>query len=65
MTDDELYYVATKFSRSELNEANITCLSPEQKLKLAKELRFTYNATKQQIRRITKLNIELIAELFA
>lgn len=65
MTDDELYYVAAKISRSEFNEQNITCLSPENKMKIAKELRFTYNASKQQIRRITKLDSDIIAELFA
>ena len=64
MTDDELYYVAAKISRSEFNEQNITCLRPEHKIKIANELRFTYNATKQQIRRITKLDSDIIAELF-
>lgn len=64
MTDDELHYVASKLARADFNETNITCLSPEQKIKIAKELKFTYNATKQQIRRITKLELNVITDLF-
>ena len=63
LTDDELFKVAVS-----LTEKNFGCkmgiLNPEQKIQLAKELHYKYNANNQQLRRILKLDIEILTELF-
>ena len=64
LTDDEIYAVAAKYAESSFGNRQLGLLSPEQKIQLSKELHFKYNASNQQIRRILKLNLEILDELF-
>lgn len=64
LTDDEMFAVASKYAEQEFNIKQLAILAPEQKIHLAKELHFRYNATNQQIRRILKLSPSIVDELF-
>lgn len=64
LTDDELFSVACKISEDFCQTKKITLLSPENKMSIAKDLHFKYNATNQQIRRILKLDPTILNELF-
>ena len=64
LTDDELYQVAVKYSESHFDSRNLSILSGEQKIQLAKELHFKYKATNQQIRRILRLELSILNEMF-
>ncbi len=64
LTDEELFSVVCKISEDSYQIRKITLLAPEHKIAIAKELHFKYNATKQQIRRILKLDKTLLDELF-
>ena len=64
MTQDELYSVAGDIAAREFNTRQLTLLPPEQKIWLAKELHFKYNATSQQLRRILNLDLAVLSQLF-
>ena len=64
LTDDELYTVAVKYAEKAYRIVQLSLLSPEQKIIISKELHFKYNASNQQIRRILKLDISILNELF-
>ena len=64
LTDDEMYAVAIKFTDQQFGNRQITQLSPDQRIRTAKELHFRYNASNQQLRRILKLELSLLNELF-
>ena len=63
-TDDELYAVTIAHIDKEYKRSQIKLLSPEQKIDTARHLRFKYNATNNQIRRILKIEISLLEEMF-
>lgn len=64
LTDEELFHAAVKFADTNFGAKSATVLSPDQKIQLAKELHFKYKATNQQIRRITRLDIQILNEMF-
>lgn len=64
MTDDEMYSVAISHINKEYGIRNISHLTPQQKIECARHLRFMYNATRQQLRRILKLEDHVLSELF-
>lgn len=64
LTDDEMYAVAVRYAEQTYNNKLLASLSPDQKIQLAKELHFKYNASNQQIRRLLKLDISILNELF-
>lgn len=64
LTDDEIYSVAISHINNEYNVRNITNLTPQQKIECARHLRFKYNASRQQLRRILKLEEHVLLELF-
>lgn len=64
LTDDELYQVAVKYSESHFDTRNISILTGEQKIQLAKELHFKYRASNQQIRRVVRLELSILNEMF-
>ena len=64
LTDDELYAVTIAHIDKEYKRSQIKLLSPEQKIDTARHLRFKYNATNNQIRRILKIEISLLEEMF-
>ena len=64
LTDDEMYAVAAKYAESSFGNRQLGLLDPEQKILLCKELHFKYNASNQQIRRLLKLDLNILNELF-
>ena len=64
LTDDELYAVASKYAAEKFNVRQLSILTPDQRIKIAKELHFRYNASNQQLRRLLKLDIQLLNEMF-
>lgn len=64
MTDEELFHAVVKYTEANFKTRSVTALGPDQKIMLAKELHFRYRATNQQIRRITRLDIQILNEMF-
>lgn len=64
LIDEEMYAVAVKCSEESYKNNQLGTLKPTEKINLAKRLHFEYNATKQQLRRILKLDIAVLNELF-
>lgn len=64
MTDDEIYSVTISHINSEYSIRNITHLTPQQKIECARHLHFKYNASRNQIRRILKLEEHILSKLF-
>lgn len=64
LTDDEIYSAAASLALKNYNSRQISILSPEHRIQLAKELHFKYNASVQQLRRILKLEASILNELF-
>lgn len=64
LIDEELFAVATKWASEKFNGARLTMLSPEQKVIVAKELHYKYNASNQQLRRLLRLDASVLQELF-
>lgn len=64
LTDDEMYAVATMYAEKTFGSRQLSLLTPEQKIRISRELHFKYNASNQQIRRLLKLDIGILNELF-
>lgn len=64
LTDEEMYAAATMYAEKTYGNRQLSLLNPEQKIQLSKELHFKYNASNQQIRRLLKLDIGILNELF-
>ena len=64
LTDEELFNISVKYAETNFGTKTITMLSPEHKIQLAKELHFRYKATNQQIRRILRMDIHILNEMF-
>ena len=63
LTDDEIFMIAARYAEATYAQ-KLSILTPDQKLQLARKLHFEYNATNQQLRRILKLDITVLNELF-
>ena len=63
LTDDEMFLVAVRTSEDRFS-TKIALLTPEQKIQLARILHFDYNASNNQLRRILKLELNVLNELF-
>lgn len=59
-----MFITAVHLAERAYHTSKITTLSPEQKVKLAKDLHFKYKASKQQLRRILRLENPVLDELF-
>ena len=64
LTDEEMYAAATMYAEKTYSNRQLSLLNPEQKIQISKELHFKYNASNQQIRRLLKLDIGILNELF-
>lgn len=64
LTDNEMYAAAVNYAEKTFDNRQLAMLSPDQKIRLAKEMHFKYNASNQQIRRLLKLDIGILNELF-
>jgi hypothetical protein len=63
LTDDEMFVVAARCA-SEMFSAKLNTLTPDQKIQLARKLHFDYNASNQSLRRVLKLEISILNEMF-
>jgi hypothetical protein len=63
LTDDEMFVVAARCA-SEMFSAKLNSLTPDQKVKLARKLHFDYNASNQLLRRVLKLELSILDEMF-
>ena len=63
LTDDEMFVVAARCA-SEMFSARLNSLTPDQKVKLARKLHFDYNASNQLLRRVLKLELSILDEMF-
>lgn len=64
LTDEELYSVMTTHTVQEYGQNKPSQLTPQQRLDVARYLRLNYNATNQQLRRILRIDISILSELF-
>lgn len=63
LTDDEMFVVAARLADGNFS-TKLGLLTPDQKIELARNLHFDYNATNQQLRRILKIDLAVLNELF-
>lgn len=63
LTDDEMFVVAARCA-AEMFSAKLGMLTPDQRIQLARKLHFDYNATNHQLRRVLKLDISVLNEMF-
>lgn len=64
LTDEEMYRVAVRYSEEEFQSKQLALLSPENKIQLAREMHFKYNASNTQLKRILKIDMKVLEELF-
>ena len=64
LTDDELYSVLVSYINKEFGVRNVIHLDPKQKIECANYLRFKFSASRQQLRRLLRLDDKVLAELY-
>ena len=64
LTDEELYSVICSHISKEYSVKNPSQLSAQQKIDTARHMHFNYNATNQQLRRMLRLDLSILEELF-
>lgn len=64
LTDDELFSATVSHISKEYGIKQPTTLSPQQKIDTARHLHFKFNASNQQIRRILRLELRVLEEMF-
>jgi REP element-mobilizing transposase RayT len=64
LTQDELYAVAVDLAGKLFEVRQFTLLTPEQKIILAKDLHYKFNASIQQLRRMLNLETAVLSQLF-
>lgn len=64
LTDDELFFATVSFINKEYSVRTVAELSAQQKINTARHMRFCYNASNQQLRRILRMDLAIIEELF-
>ena len=64
LTDDELYSVLCSFINKEYSVKTSAQLTGQQKIDTARYLRFNCNATNQQLRRLLRMEMSILEELF-
>ena len=64
LTDDELYSVICSHINKEYSVKSPSQLSAQQKIDTARQMHFGYNASNQQLRRMLRLDLSILEELF-
>lgn len=64
LTDDELFSAMISFINKEYSIRTAAELSAQQKIDTARHMHFRYNATNQQLRRLLRMDIAVLEELF-
>ena len=63
MTDDEMFVVAARYAEESFSR-KLRMLTPDQKISMARNLHYDYNAPNSQLRRILGLDIGILNEMF-
>ena len=64
LTDEELYSVICSYISKEYSVKIPTLLSAQQKIDTARQMHFNYNASNQQLRRMLRMELSILEELF-
>ena len=64
LTDEELYSVLCSYISKEYSVKTPTLLSAQQKIDTARHMHFGYNASNQQLRRMLRMDLSILEELF-
>ena len=64
LTDEELYSVICSHINKEYSVKTPSQLSAQQKIDTARHMHFGYNASNQQLRRMLRLDLAILEELF-
>ena len=64
LTDEELYSVICSHINKEYSVKSPSQLSAQQKIDTARQMHFGYNASNQQLRRMLRLDLSILEELF-
>ena len=64
LTDDELYSAMISYINKEYSVRTAAELSAQQKIDTARHMHFHYNASNQQLRRLLRMDIAVLEELF-
>ena len=64
LTDEELYSVICSYINKEYSIKTPSQLSAQQKIDTARQMHFSYNATNQQLRRMLRMDLSILEELF-
>ena len=64
LTDEELYSALYSHIHKEYSAKTSSELTAQQKIDTARYLHFNYNATNQQLRRMLKIELAILEELF-
>ena len=64
LTDEELYSVICSHISKEYSVKTPSQLSAQQKIDTARHMHFGYNASNQQLRRMLRLDLAILEELF-
>lgn len=64
LTDEELYSVICTYINKEYSVKTPSQLSAQQKIDTARRMHFNYNASNQQLRRMLRMDIAILEELF-
>ena len=64
LTDEELYSVICSHISKEYSFKTPAQLNAQQKIDTARQMHFGYNASNQQLRRMLRLDLSILEELF-
>ena len=64
LTDEELYSVICTYINKEYSVKTPSQLSAQQKIDTARHMHFNYNASNQQLRRMLRMELSILEELF-
>ena len=64
LTDEELYAALSSHINKEYSAKTTAELTAQQKIDTARHMHFKYNATNQQLRRMLRMDIAILEELF-
>ena len=64
LTDEELYSALCSYINKEYSARTAAGLTAQQKIDTARHMHFNYNASNQQLRRMLRMDIAILEELF-
>lgn len=64
MTDEELFRIAARICNERYGGTKVNLLPPQHKIEVAKELHYRYKANNQQLRRVLRMDVNYLNEIF-